>query len=188
MTTPEEGLKAQVRNIEATYGKSMAEWTELVRVSGLSKHGDIIAILKRDHGMSHGNANRVALVVRDALAGGAPGAHDDAVATMYEGKKTALLPIHEALVARVCSFGDDVEASRKRAYVSLRRRKQFAMIQPGAGRVDVGLVLRDTDPTDRLEPSGSFNAMFTHRVRVDSLEAIDDELLGWLRRAYDTAG
>ena len=188
MTTPEEGLKAQVRNIEATYGKSMTEWTGLVREVGLTKHGDIISMLKRDHGMSHGNANRVALVVRDALAGAAPGGDDDAVTAMYEGKKAALRPIHEALVARVSGFGEDVASSPKRGYVSLRRRKQFAMIQPAANRVDVGLVLKGTDPTDRLELSGSFSAMFTHRVRVDSPAAVDDQLLGWLRSAYDTAG
>ncbi|HEX7471754.1 MAG TPA: DUF4287 domain-containing protein, partial [Candidatus Limnocylindrales bacterium] len=70
MATVEEGLRAQIRNIEAKHGRSMAEWTELVRAKGLTKHGEIIAWLKTDHGMSHGNANRVALVARDAIAGG----------------------------------------------------------------------------------------------------------------------
>lgn len=190
MTTPEEGLKAQVRNIEATYGKSMGEWTELVRAGGKTRHGEIIAMLKSEHGMSHGNANRVALVVRDALAGQPSGeaASADPLAGLYDGNKAALRPIHEALMARISTFGNDVEPAPKRGYVSIRRKKQFAMIQPAAARVDVGLILKDASPAGRLEPSGSFNAMFTHRVRVESPEAVDAELVGWLQRAYDDAG
>jgi hypothetical protein len=39
----------------------------------------------------------------------------------------------------------------------------------------------------RLEASGSFNAMCTHRVRVASLKEVDAELVGWLKQAYDKA-
>lgn len=70
----------------------------------------------------------------------------------------------------------------------MRRAKQFALIQPAAGRVDVGLVLKGEPATPRLEAAGSFNAMVTHRVRVRLAEEIDAELLGWLRAAYDAAG
>jgi hypothetical protein len=63
------------------------------------------------------------------------------------------------------------------------------MIQPSAaGRIDVGLILPDVPADGRLEPAASFNALFTHRVRVSGLEAIDAELTGWLRHAYNRAG
>ena len=39
----------------------------------------------------------------------------------------------------------------------------------------------------RLEASGSFNAMFTHRVKVSDVKEVDLELIGWLRRAYEEA-
>ena len=42
--------------------------------------------------------------------------------------------------------------------------------------------------TDRLESSATFNALFTHRVRVRSDDDVDAELVGWLRQAYDRAG
>ena len=190
MTTPEAGLQAQVRNIEATYGKSMAEWTELVRTRALSKHSEIIAMLKTEHAMTHGNANRVALVVRDALAAQPTGgsAAGDPLAALYAGKKAALQPIHETLMARISALGSDIEPSPKRGYISIRRRRQFAMIQPAAAHVDLGLVLKNTPPARRLEAAGSFNAMFTHRVRLDSPEAVDSEVGGWLQAAYDSAG
>jgi hypothetical protein len=92
-------------------------------------------------------------------------------------------------MAEIGGFGGDVAVVPKKGYLSLRRRKQFAMIQPsGAGRLDVGLILPDVPAAGRLEPAGSFNALFTHRVRVTSADDIDPELTGWLRAAYTSAG
>jgi hypothetical protein len=88
----------------------------------------------------------------------------------------------------VKSFGSDVEVAPKKNNVSIRRRKQFALLQPStADRLDVGLILKGLKPTARLEASGSFNAMFTHRVRVSSKADIDAELKGWLKQAYSEA-
>jgi len=76
----------------------------------------------------------------------------------------------------------------KKAYVSLRRKKQFALLQPStSARLDVGLILNGVKPTGRLEPSGSFNAMFTHRVRVTSEADVDAELRRWLKLAHNEA-
>ena len=70
----------------------------------------------------------------------------------------------------------------------MRHRKRFAILQPStATRLDVGINLKGTEPTDRLEPSGSFNAMVSHRVRVGSTKDVDKELMAWLKKAYDAA-
>jgi hypothetical protein len=106
----------------------------------------------------------------------------------YKGHKVALRPIYDALIAAVKGFGRDVEIAPKKAYVSLRRSKQFGLIQPSTTtRVDVGLVLKEVQPSGRLETSGSFNAMVTHRVRVEKQADVDVELIGWLRKAYEQA-
>jgi hypothetical protein len=76
----------------------------------------------------------------------------------------------------------------RKGYLSLRRRKQFAMIQPSAAaRIDLGLILRDVPPDARLESAQGFNALFTHRVRLSSTADIDSQPIGWLQRAYDRA-
>jgi hypothetical protein len=62
------------------------------------------------------------------------------------------------------------------------------MLQPAASHVDLGLILPGTPPMGRLEAGGSFNAMFSHRVRLTSPEAVDAEVVGWLRSAFDAAG
>ncbi len=184
--TPEEMAAAMIANLAEKTGKSLPEWLEITRASGLEKHGALIKLLKQDHGMTHGFAN---LVAHQTLQEGkAPATGDDLVATQYAGPKAALRPIYDALSEAVTAFGSDVELAPKKAYVSLRRNKQFGLIQPSTRtRVDVGLNLKGTEPTERLEPSGSFNAMCSHRVRVTSAEQVDAELLGWLRRAYDAS-
>ena len=75
-----------------------------------------------------------------------------------------------------------------RCAVTVGDNKQFGLIQPSTKtRVDVGLNLKGTAPTERLEASGSFNAMVSHRVRLASVDEVDGELIGWLRQAYEGA-
>lgn len=193
MSSIDEAIATQIRNIEAKYGKSLAEWKALVQTSGKAKHGEIVAMLKSEYGVSHGDANLIAHKSRESdgtsLAEAAEAAGLDPVAAIYEGKKAALKPIHDALMATIQALGDDIEVAPKKGYVSLRRKKQFAMIQPTTpARIDVGVVLKGEPVTERLESAASFNAMFSHRVRVTSIGEVDDQLRSWLRQAYETAG
>jgi hypothetical protein len=186
-TSPEEGMATLIRNLETKTGKSLDAWLALARGAGIPKHGQLVAHLKQKHGLTHGYANQIAL--RALKTEGAPAAgSDDLVETQYAGTKAALRPVYDALAKAVRAFGADVEFAPKKAYVSLRRSKQFGLIQPStATRVDVGLILKGVKPAGRLEASGSFNAMFTHRVRVGGVREVDAELIRWLRQAYDGA-
>jgi predicted transport protein len=204
LATVQSALQTQIRNIEAEYGRSMDEWTELIRASGLSRHGQIVAMLKQDHGLSHGSANRVALVVLAALepdgsssaAGGLGGSGEspsgattgvtDPAQQLY-ADRPALRPIHDRLITEITSLGPDIEIVPKKGYLSLRRRTQFAMIKPAARHIDLGLILPNTPVTDRFESAATWNAMFSHRVRVRSNDDVDAELTTWIGRAYARA-
>jgi predicted transport protein len=107
----------------------------------------------------------------------------------YTGGKAALRPIYDRLAEAIKGFGDDVELSPMKAYVSVKRGKQFALLQPStATRFDVGIKLKGVAPHGRLEDSASFTTMVTHRVKVARLEDVDAELIDWLKQAYDSAG
>ncbi|NJM26851.1 MAG: DUF4287 domain-containing protein, partial [Bacteroidia bacterium] len=54
--------------------------------------------------------------------------------------------------------------------------------------LDIGLNLKGVAVAGRLEASGSFSAMCTHRVKIEQEKEIDKEVLQWLKQAYDTAG
>ncbi len=182
-TRPEDALAGMIANLKATTGKALEEWAELMRPHGFTKHGEMMAFLKGEHGVSHGYANQIALNVRKP----AEAANSDPVEEMFKGPKAAVRPIYDDLLGKIKVFGSDVDIAPKKGYVSVRRTKQFALLQPASSRVDVGLILKGEPTTDRLEASGSFNAMFTHRVRVGSLAEVDDQLLGWLKKAFDAA-
>jgi hypothetical protein len=44
-----------------------------------------------------------------------------------------------------------------------------------------------THPTERLETSGPFGTMCTHRVQLTELEHVDNELIKWIKEAYEQA-
>lgn len=177
-----------VRNLEEKTGRSLDAWIELVNGTGVGKHGEIVKLLKSEHGMTHGYANLVAIAARGGLQ--KPTAPtDDPEGDLFAGAKEGLRPIYDAVRAAVVGFGGDVEVAPKKAYVSFRRAKQFALMQPStATRLDVGIILKGADAAGRLEHSGTFNTMCTHRVRVGSMADVDAELIGWLREAYGRAG
>jgi predicted transport protein len=80
------------------------------------------------------------------------------------------------------------ETAPKKTYVSYRRKKQFAMIGPASNsRVDLGLNVTGLDPTDRLEqlPPGK---MCQFLVKLTDQSQVDDELAGWIKAAYRSAG
>ena len=183
--SPQEMLQSMIDNLPEKTGKSLDEWLKIASASGLGKHGQIVKMLKAEHGMTHGYAN---LVASKALESQTAAGEADLVAAQYAGEKAALRSIYDALIAGIGEFGTDVEIAPKKSYVSLRRRKQFGLIQPSTRtRVDVGINLKGVPPTARLEASGSFNAMVSHRVRVSGPEEVDAELLAWLREAYDAS-
>ena len=165
----------------------MSEWLKITVGSDLEKHGQILTYLKTEHGVSHGFANSIALATLDARKGGPPSAGNLSKA-QYSGAKMGLFPIYEALIEVAKGFATELEIAPKKSYVSLRRKKQFAIIQPSTlTRIDVGINLKGDAPTNRLESSGSFNVMVSHRVRLSSIEDVDEELTSWLQSAYDRA-
>jgi hypothetical protein len=171
-----------IDNLPKNTGRSLEEWFAVLTGTDLEKHSDLMNHLKQEHGVSHGFAN--AIVLRYRQRGSAPSA-DNLVEAQYAGPKAALRPIYDAVVEAAKALGGDVEVVPKKTGVSLRRSKQFAVIEAAsAKRVQLGIQLKGEATTDRLL---SGNAMCSHKVNLTSPEEVDDELLGWLRAAYERA-
>lgn len=179
----DDATATMIANLPERTGRSLDEWLAILAGSGLDRHGQIVAHLKKEHGMSHGYAN---LVAHRHLAGGKPEpSGDDLVAAQYQGPKAALRPLYDRLIAAARSVGDDVDVAPRKTGVSLRRRKQFALITPATrSRIDLGLNLRDQPATTRLQTA---TGMCTHKTAVHTADDIDDELLDLLRQAYEQA-
>ncbi|MFN3237702.1 MAG: DUF5655 domain-containing protein [Pseudomonadales bacterium] len=166
-------------------GKPLAHWVKVVKKQQLEKHGEIIKFLKSEHDFTHGFANFVAHKARESDAASMD--DNDLIDAQY-AKKPDLLPIYLRLAAEIQKFGKDVEVAPKKSSVSFRVKRQFALVQPSTKtRIDLGLKFNDMPHEDRLETSGPFGTMCTHRVQITALEQIDKELLGWLKAAYKEA-
>jgi hypothetical protein len=191
MNPVDKATETQLKNIQAKTGKTLDDLADLLRKSGLTRHGELRDMLKRELGLGHGDANtvvHVCLKSDGASAAAAKGATtDDVLAEIYAGPKADLRPIHDAVMAAIEGLGP-FEIAPKKGYVSLRRRKQFAMIGPATKtRVDVGLNMTGVEGTSRLValPPGG---MCQYKVGVGGPDEVDAEFVGWVRRAYDRAG
>jgi len=109
------------------------------------------------------------------------------LANIYSGAKAALRPIHDRVMAAIGELGD-FEIAPKKGYLSLRRKKQFAMVGPATkSQVEIGLNAKELSGRERLvaqKPGG----MCQYKVRIASPSEVDAELVGWIRAAYDAAG
>lgn len=191
MADPAKALQTQIENIQKKTGKSLDQLAAIVKKSGLSKHGEIRDMLKETLGLGHGDANTLVHVVLKsdgfsaAAASGASG--DQILDEIYSGPKAALRPIHDKLMAAIEKFGE-FEIAPKKGYVSLRRKKQFAMIGPGTNsRVDLGLNVKDLKADPRLLDQGA-GKMCNYQVRLADPKEVDKVIVDWLKAAYTSAG
>jgi len=185
MADPQAELANMIANLKAKTGRSLEDWTALARTSGQAKHGGLVSWLKAEHGLGHGYAN---LVAHKTFASDA-GSSDDAelMEAMFAGPKAAMRPAYDR-VAAIVSGLEGVQFAPKKGYVSFRRNKQFGLAQPSTkDRLDLGLTLKGVEPAGRLEASGSWNAMVTHRVRIASADEVDAEVEAWIRQAWAAA-
>ncbi len=163
-------------------GKSLDEWKKILKTKSFTKHSEAVKFLKETHQVTHGFANTIVTLSKEETAAPA-----DLVTEQYKGKEM-LFPVYEKLLQVIQSFGSDVVITPKKTSVSIIRKRQFALIKPATKtRIDLGLKLPGKELTGRLENSGPFGTMCTHRVKLTSVEEVDDELTSWLREAYELA-
>jgi len=191
MSSADKAVETQLTNIQTKTGKTLDQLYALVRKSGLTKHGEIRDMLKKELGMGHGDANTVVhfyMKSTEARAASAKSASPDAaIDEIYSGAKAHFRPIHDKLMEAINKLGE-FEIAPKKGYVSLRRKKQFVMIGPSTQtRFEVGLNMKDVKATARLNalPPGG---MCQYKVNLTEAREVDKELIDWIKQAYESAG
>ena len=191
MSSVERAKATQLENIQKKTGKSMQELSELIQSSGLSKHGEIRSMLMEKLGLGYGDATiliqhvlktDVQIIVQEKGL-----STDQFLDEIYSGLKVSLRPIHDKLMSAINQFGE-FEIAPKKGYVSLRRKRQFAMLGPATNtRFELGINIKDLETDERLleQPAGS---MCNYKVRLTNPEQVDETILSWVRRAYEKAG
>lgn len=191
MSSLNQAIETQMRNIQTKTGRSLDELAAMIRRSGFSKHGEIRDLFHREMGLGYGDANALTHAIlqsdgtRAAQTKNLSG--EGVLDTIYTGSKATMRPIHEKIMTQVLQFGE-FEILPKMGYISLRRRRQFAMIGPATNtRFEVGLNAKGLESGRRLLeqlPGGMCN----YKVKLADVAEVDSQLIGWMRQAYDGAG
>lgn len=182
-------------------GKTPADFRLLAEEKGLLGDdiatGRIIAWLGEDFSLGRGHAMAIVQTLRPTAGSVAP--QNEQLDKLFAGGRTKWRPLYETLLAGIRET-DPVELGLTNTYISLLKPangkspgvttapgKKFAIVSPSAERLDLGFKLKGDLPLDAavpLEPSGSWNAMVTHRLRVTDPAAATVPLLELLREAY----
>ena len=188
MSSLDKAMQTQLDNIQKKTGKSVEQLASIVKRSGLTKHGEIRDYLKHELGLGHGDANALvhAILQSDGQRAAEGKSGDQVLDEIYSGAKAHMRLIHEKLMKEINKFGD-FEIAPKKGYVSLRRKKQFAMIGPKTNtRFEVGINAKDLKKNTRLleQPKGS---MCNYIINVTDAKEVDSELISWMKSAYEGA-
>lgn len=176
----DKALQTMINNMPEKTGKKLAEWIQVLDEENFEKHSMAVNFLKTEHGITHGFANTIVTLSKENNE-----SCEDLVESQYNGKES-LKPIYEILIATVEKFGSDVVITPKKGSVSLIRKKQFALIKPATkSRIDLGLKLKNVEVQGRLENSGPFGTMCTHRMQLQNISDVDAEVIKWLSVAYE---
>lgn len=176
----DKALQTMINNMPEKTGKDLKQWLQILAHENIAKHAAAVDFLKTEYGLSHGFANTIVALSKDQNESA-----EELVLHQYSGKES-LKPLYDKLIASVEKFGPDVVITPKKGSVSLIRKNQFALIKPATKtRIDLGLKLKDVAVQGRLEDSGPFGTMCTHRVQLKTLTDIDAEVMQWLAMAYE---
>ena len=176
----DKALQTMINNMPDKTGKKLEEWLQILHKESIEKHSVAVKFLKTEYGLTHGFANTIVTLSKEQNE-----SSEDLVVNQYKGKEL-LKPMYDLLISTVESFGSDVIVIPKKGSVSLIRKKQFALIKPATKtRIDLGLKLKDIDVQGRLENSGPFGTMCTHRIQLNNLTDVDAEVIEWLLMAYN---
>ena len=175
----DKALQTMIDNMPEKTGKSLDEWKHVLKDKSYSKHSEAVKFLKSDYNVTHGFANTIVTLSKEEDL-----PKEDLVTQQYKGKE-ALIPIYNELISFLQTLGADVTITPKKGSVSIIRKRQFVLIKPATKtRIDLGFKLKDKPTTDRLENSGPFGTMCTHRVQLSDVDGVDAELKDWVKEAY----
>ena len=181
----DQATQTMIENLYKNTGKTLEQWVEIVQKENFAKHGAIIKYLKDQHQFTHGFANLVALKSRGSDAGSAENT-EDLVTSQYKGKEN-WKPVYDKIITMINAFVNDIEVAPKNSYVSLKRKKQFATLNPATKtRFEIGVNLKGEEPKGRLEAEKP-NSMCSHKIKIADINDIDEEVIQWIKTAYENA-
>ncbi|TAG58286.1 MAG: DUF4287 domain-containing protein [Cytophagales bacterium] len=179
-------VASMIENLKEKTGHSLEEWKNIISKGGFSKHGEIVKFLKETHNVTHGYASEIALKVLGSDADSATNA-DDFIVSQYKGKEN-LKAFYDKIMAEIEKFGGEFKIDPKKTYVSLKRKKQFIILNPASKtRFEIGFNLKGVEPKGKLEAEKPMS-ICSHKINLSDINEIDKEVINWIKMAFENAG
>jgi predicted transport protein len=182
----EQNVKSMIENLKEKTGNSLDEWKAIILKVGLAKHGEIVKYLKESHNITHGYASEIGLKVLGSDADSTNDT-DSLLENQYKGKEN-LKPYYDKIIAEIEKFGGEFEIAPKKTYVSLKRKKQFIILNPASKtRYEIGFNLKGVEAKGKLENEKP-NGICSHKINLADISEIDAEVIAYIKMAFDNAG
>jgi len=167
-------------------GKKEPEIRKIYLDSKLEKHSDIRTLFMNQLGLSYGYANTLAHYVMktDGVSLAEGKTMNQVLDEIYSGEKMKFRVIHDTIMKEIEKFGG-FEIVPKKGYVSLKQKRQFAMIGPKTNsRMEVGINIKKSiqNPQFEEQPKGS---MCQYLVKISQISELNNDLFKYLKVAYE---
>jgi Domain of unknown function (DUF5655) len=184
-----------VAELKEKTDRSLEEWVVLVKRDGPKEEKGRRDWLKAEHKLGTNSAWWIA--ERAEGKGTEDGDPESClkaavryVEEQYAGPKEKLRPVYDQLLKLGKSLGSDVKACPRKTTVPLYRNYVFAQIKPTTNiRIDLGLALakyKGKMPKRIIDTGGlAKKDRITHRIPVETVDEIDEEVKKWLNTAYE---
>ncbi len=182
----DKAVQSMIENLKEKTGHTLDEWKKIITTQKLLKHGEIVKFLKETHQVTHGYASEIALKVLGSDADSSTDT-DALLVNQYKGKEH-LMSYYEKLLEAITNYGGEFKIEPKKTYVSLKRKKQFVVLNPASKtRFEIGFNLKGVEPKGKLEAEKP-NAICSHKINLADISEIDQEVIDWIKMAFDLAG
>ena len=179
----DKATETMLENLKEKTGHSLDEWKAIILAQNISKSGEIVKFLKETHSLGHGYAATIAMKVLGTDAASSDDT-DELIVNQYKGKEH-LKAFYDKIMAEIEQFDGEFEIAPKKAYVALRRKKQFIMLNPASKtRFEIGFNLKGVEAQGKLVAEKP-DAICSHKISVTEIAEIDQEVVAWIKMAFD---
>jgi predicted transport protein len=166
-------------------GRSLEEWLNLTKTSGLKKQNEILDWLKKEYGLNHMQAQFVAGIY---LNNGNPVFADEkALLDNQFIKCLEMRPLFDAIAEKIISSFHGTQLIAKKTYLSFTASREFAAINAKPKEIRLGLDLGELPFNDRVQKTKLAGPMprISHMVVLTDINQMDLALMQLIEQSYN---
>jgi predicted transport protein len=175
-----------LENIIEKYQKTIDEWMQIISELNFSKHNEKVNFLVENYHLGKFQAD---LLVHKYQKSDSASIDEDTLIENQFKNKEHFLDLYKELIEFILGFGNDIEIVAKKNYISLRRKKQFLILQASSKtRFDISLFLKGESGNEVLIPIDTPNSMCSHKISISSSKIeLTEEMKKYINQSYQLA-